>query len=163
MALYQIKVIRSLDGDIAELFYVQTDELIARGTPKEVEEVLARLPSTWVERRPFRKFLQIPELGTHIFGHDVAKHWNRIDDVVGSHRVLGEVFARRFRVGTDVINGLGPSLRETLGDVASLRGTEDFASCEPDTTAEWSGLPFIFNALKINSTLASSATRSILS
>ncbi len=43
VALYQIKVIRSLDGDIAELFYVQTDELIARGTPEEVEKVLARL------------------------------------------------------------------------------------------------------------------------
>jgi hypothetical protein len=30
--LYRLKVIRSLDGDIAELFYEQTDELIARGT-----------------------------------------------------------------------------------------------------------------------------------
>jgi len=42
-SLYQIKVIRSLDSDTAELYYVQTDELIARGTPEEVEQVLARL------------------------------------------------------------------------------------------------------------------------
>lgn len=43
MALYRLKVIRSPDGDTAELFYVRTDELIARGTPDEVEKVLARL------------------------------------------------------------------------------------------------------------------------
>jgi hypothetical protein len=43
VALYRIEVIRSLEGDIAELFYVQTDELIARGTPEEVENELARL------------------------------------------------------------------------------------------------------------------------
>ena len=43
MTLYRLKVIRSLDGETAELFYVQTDELIARGTPEEVEKVLARL------------------------------------------------------------------------------------------------------------------------
>ena len=43
MALYRLKVIRSLDGETAELFYVQTDELIARGTPEEVEKVLVRL------------------------------------------------------------------------------------------------------------------------
>jgi hypothetical protein len=43
VALYRIKVIRSLDGDTAELFYVQTDELIARGTPEEVEKVMTRL------------------------------------------------------------------------------------------------------------------------
>jgi hypothetical protein len=43
MTLYRIKVIRSLDGDTAELFYVQTDELIARGTSEEVEKVMAHL------------------------------------------------------------------------------------------------------------------------
>ena len=43
MSLYRLKVIRSLDRDTAELYYVQTDELIARGTPEEVENVLARL------------------------------------------------------------------------------------------------------------------------
>jgi hypothetical protein len=43
VALYRIKIIRSLDGDTAELFYLQTDELIARGTPEEVDTVLARL------------------------------------------------------------------------------------------------------------------------
>jgi hypothetical protein len=43
VSLYRIKVIRSLDRDTAELYYVQTDELIARGTPEEVEQVLARL------------------------------------------------------------------------------------------------------------------------
>jgi hypothetical protein len=43
VTLYRIEVIRSLDGDIAELFYVQTDELIARGTPEEVENELARI------------------------------------------------------------------------------------------------------------------------
>jgi hypothetical protein len=43
VTLYRLNVIRSLDGDIAELFYVETDELIARGTPEEVEKVLARL------------------------------------------------------------------------------------------------------------------------
>jgi hypothetical protein len=43
VALYRLKVIRSPDGDTAELFYVRTDELIARGTPDEVEKVLARL------------------------------------------------------------------------------------------------------------------------
>lgn len=43
MALYRLKVTRSLDRDTAELFYVQTDELIARGTTEEVEKVLARL------------------------------------------------------------------------------------------------------------------------
>jgi hypothetical protein len=31
------------DRDIAELFYVQTDKLIARGTVEEVEKVLAHL------------------------------------------------------------------------------------------------------------------------
>ena len=43
VALYRLKVTRSLDRDTAELFYVQTDELIARGTTEEVEKVLARL------------------------------------------------------------------------------------------------------------------------
>jgi len=43
VSLYRIRVIRSLDGDTAELIYVQTDELIAHGTPEEVEKVLARL------------------------------------------------------------------------------------------------------------------------
>jgi hypothetical protein len=43
MSLYGIKVIRSLDRDTAELYYVQTDELIARGTPEEIEKLLARL------------------------------------------------------------------------------------------------------------------------
>ena len=43
MSLYRIKVIRSLDRDTAELYYVQTEELIARGTPEDVEKVLARL------------------------------------------------------------------------------------------------------------------------
>ena len=43
MTLYRLKVVRSLDRDTAELYYVQTDELIARGTPEEVEKVLARL------------------------------------------------------------------------------------------------------------------------
>jgi hypothetical protein len=43
VTLYRLKVTRSLDRDTAELFYVQTDELIARGTPEEVEKVLARL------------------------------------------------------------------------------------------------------------------------
>jgi hypothetical protein len=43
MTLYRLKITRSLDRDTAELFYVQTDELIARGTPEEVEKVLARL------------------------------------------------------------------------------------------------------------------------
>jgi len=43
VAPYQSKVIRSLDRDTAELYYVQTDELIARGTREEVEQVLARL------------------------------------------------------------------------------------------------------------------------
>jgi hypothetical protein len=43
VTLYRLKVIRSLEGDTAELFYVQTDELIARGTPEDVEKVLARL------------------------------------------------------------------------------------------------------------------------
>lgn len=43
VALYRLKVIRSPDGDTAELLYVRTDELIARGTPDEVEKVLARL------------------------------------------------------------------------------------------------------------------------
>ena len=43
MSLYRIKVIRLLDRDTAELYYVQTDELIARGTSEEVEQVLARL------------------------------------------------------------------------------------------------------------------------
>jgi hypothetical protein len=45
VSLYRIKVIRSLDRDTAELYFVQTDELIARGTPEEVEKVLARLLS----------------------------------------------------------------------------------------------------------------------
>ena len=35
VSLYRIKVIRSLDRDTAELYYVQTDELIARGTRKK--------------------------------------------------------------------------------------------------------------------------------
>ena len=43
MTLYRLKVIHSVDGDIAELFDYETDELIARGTPEEVEKVLARL------------------------------------------------------------------------------------------------------------------------
>lgn len=43
VSLYRIKVIRSLDRDTAELYDVQTDELIARGTSEEVEQVLARL------------------------------------------------------------------------------------------------------------------------
>ena len=43
MSLYRIKVIRSLDRDAAKLYYVQTEELIARGTPEDVEKVLARL------------------------------------------------------------------------------------------------------------------------
>ena len=43
MTLFRIKVIRSLDLDTAELYYVQTDELIARGTPEEIEKLLARL------------------------------------------------------------------------------------------------------------------------
>jgi len=43
VSLYRIKVTRSLDRDTAELYYVQTNELIARGTPEEVEQVLARL------------------------------------------------------------------------------------------------------------------------
>jgi hypothetical protein len=43
VSLYRIKVIRSLDRETAELYYVQTEELIARGTPEEVEKVLARL------------------------------------------------------------------------------------------------------------------------
>ena len=43
MTLYRLKITRSLDRDTAELVYVQTDELIAHGTPEEVEKVLARL------------------------------------------------------------------------------------------------------------------------
>jgi hypothetical protein len=43
VTLCRLKVTRSLDRDTAELFYVQTDELIARGTSEEVEKVLARL------------------------------------------------------------------------------------------------------------------------
>jgi hypothetical protein len=43
VSLYRIKIIRSLDRDTAELYYAQTDELIARGTPEEVEQMLARL------------------------------------------------------------------------------------------------------------------------
>jgi|HubBroStandDraft_2_1064218.scaffolds.fasta_scaffold1197755_1 hypothetical protein len=43
MTLYRLKVIHSADQDIAELFYLETNEVIARGTQKEVEEVLARL------------------------------------------------------------------------------------------------------------------------
>jgi hypothetical protein len=43
VSLYRIKVIRSQDRDTAELYCVHTDELIARGTPEEVEKVLARL------------------------------------------------------------------------------------------------------------------------
>ena len=43
MALYRLKVFRSLDCDTAELYYVQTDELIARGPPEDIEKVLARL------------------------------------------------------------------------------------------------------------------------
>ena len=43
VTLYRLNVIRSLEGDTAELFYVQTDEMIARGTPEEIEKVLARL------------------------------------------------------------------------------------------------------------------------
>jgi hypothetical protein len=43
VTLYRVNVVRSLHGDVAELFYVQTDELIARGTREEVEKVLARL------------------------------------------------------------------------------------------------------------------------
>jgi hypothetical protein len=43
VTLYRIKVIHSLDRDTAELYYVETDELIARGTREEVEEMLARL------------------------------------------------------------------------------------------------------------------------
>jgi hypothetical protein len=43
VSLYRIKVIHSLDGDSAELSDYETDELIARGTPEEVEKVLARL------------------------------------------------------------------------------------------------------------------------
>jgi hypothetical protein len=43
VTLYRLEVIHSLHGDIAELFYVQTNELIARGTPEEVEKELARL------------------------------------------------------------------------------------------------------------------------
>jgi hypothetical protein len=42
VTLYRLKATRSLDRD-TELFYVLTDELIARGTPEEVEKVLARL------------------------------------------------------------------------------------------------------------------------
>jgi hypothetical protein len=43
MTLYRLQVIHSLDGDTAELFDYETDELIARGTPEEVEQELARL------------------------------------------------------------------------------------------------------------------------
>ena len=43
VTLYRLKVIHSLDGDTTELFDYETDELIARGTPEEVEQVLARL------------------------------------------------------------------------------------------------------------------------
>jgi hypothetical protein len=43
VSLYRLKVIRSPDRDIAELFYVQTDKLIAHGTVEEVEKVLAHL------------------------------------------------------------------------------------------------------------------------
>jgi hypothetical protein len=43
LTLFRIKVTRSLDLDTAELYYVQTDELIARGTPEEIEKLLARL------------------------------------------------------------------------------------------------------------------------
>ena len=43
MTHYRLKLIHSLDQDSAELFYLQTDELIARGTPEEVEKVFARL------------------------------------------------------------------------------------------------------------------------
>jgi hypothetical protein len=39
----RLKVIHSADQDIAELFYLETNEGIARGTRKDVEEVLARL------------------------------------------------------------------------------------------------------------------------
>ena len=41
MTLYRLKV--SLTRDSAELFDYATDELISRGTPEEVEKVLARL------------------------------------------------------------------------------------------------------------------------
>jgi hypothetical protein len=43
MSLYRLNIIRSQDGETAELFCVQTDELIARGTPEEVKKVLTRL------------------------------------------------------------------------------------------------------------------------
>jgi hypothetical protein len=44
VTLYRLRVIHSPpDGDTTELFDYQTDELIARGTPEEVEQVLARL------------------------------------------------------------------------------------------------------------------------
>jgi hypothetical protein len=43
MTLYRLKVIHSADQGTAELFYLETNEVIARGTRKEVEEVLARL------------------------------------------------------------------------------------------------------------------------
>jgi hypothetical protein len=43
MTLYRLKVIHSADQDTAELYHLETNEVIARGTQKEVEEVLARL------------------------------------------------------------------------------------------------------------------------
>jgi hypothetical protein len=43
MTIYRLKVIHSGDQDTAELSHVETNEVIARGTQKEVEEVLARL------------------------------------------------------------------------------------------------------------------------
>jgi hypothetical protein len=41
MTLYRLKV--SADQDTVELYHLETNEVIARGTQKEVEEVLARL------------------------------------------------------------------------------------------------------------------------
>ena len=43
MTLYQVKVIHALDQTRAELFDYGTNELIARGSSDEVEEVLASL------------------------------------------------------------------------------------------------------------------------
>jgi hypothetical protein len=42
VTLYQVKVIHSPDQTTAELYDYITDELLASGTPQEIEEELAR-------------------------------------------------------------------------------------------------------------------------
>src|SRR5271163_2686862 len=55
--------------------------------------------------------LQVADLFRgHVLDHDVAEHWDDIDDTLGRHRVLEEVLARLLRIAVDERDRLRPGL-----------------------------------------------------